>query len=81
MYGFFSDESKIYIILEHGTGGELYNILKSVGPFSEPIASKYTAQMISAMKYLHSMNIIHRDLKPENILLCDDNLIKLSDFG
>jgi aurora kinase len=81
MYGFFFDQKKIYIILEYAAGGELYNIFKSVGRFSETITSKYTAQMISAMKHLHSMNIIHRDLKPENILLCDDNLVKLSDFG
>jgi aurora kinase len=27
------------------------------------------------------MNIIHRDLKPENILICEDDVIKLSDFG
>lgn len=37
--------------------------------------------MVKAMQYLHSMNIIHRDLKPENILVCNNNIIKLSDFG
>jgi serine/threonine protein kinase len=37
--------------------------------------------MIKAMRYLHNLDIIHRDLKPENILLCQNDVVKLSDFG
>jgi aurora kinase len=64
MYGFFFDERKVYIILEYAPGGQLYTLFRSVGRFEEAISSKYTGQMIAAMKHLHEMNIIHRDLKP-----------------
>lgn len=81
MYGFFFDQKRVYIILEYAAGGELYGILRNSGPLDEERAAVYIAQMVKAMKYLHSLNIIHRDLKPENILLCNKNVVKLSDFG
>lgn len=81
MYGFFFDQKKIYIILEYACGGALYEYFQLRGRFEESVSSKYTAQMLSAVKYIHSLNIIHRDLKPENILICENDSIKLSDFG
>jgi serine/threonine protein kinase len=35
MYGFFEDGIHIYIILEVGTGGQLYHQLKKTEPMSE----------------------------------------------
>lgn len=41
-----------------------------------------TANMISALNYLHSHRIMHRDLKPQNILLDENGSnAKLCDFG
>ena len=37
-------------------------------------------QLTKGLVYLHSKRIIHFDLKPENIL-CDDESIKIADFG
>lgn len=33
------------------------------------------------MDYLASRNILHGDLAARNILLCDDNVVKICDFG
>lgn len=35
----------------------------------------------SGMHYLHVKQIVHRDLKSANILVCDDNQLKICDFG
>ena len=51
------------------------------GKFDEDCARFYAAQIVSALKHLHSLNIIHRDLKPENILFNDNMQIQITDFG
>lgn len=40
MYGYFYDESRIYIILEFAPGGELYKVLTNKGHFSEATTAK-----------------------------------------
>lgn len=37
-------------------------------------------QILSAVKYLHSLNINHNNLKMENILMFSNNTCKLCDF-
>lgn len=49
--------------------------------FLEPRARFYSAEIASALGYLHSLNIVYRDLKPENILLDSQGHIILTDFG
>ncbi len=54
----------------------------SVGGKSVPIqlVKYYAAEIISALKMMHSKFIIHRDLKPENILVADDWHLKIVSF-
>lgn len=49
--------------------------------FAEPRARFYSAEMASALGYLHSQGIVYRDLKPENLLLDSDGHVVLTDFG
>ena len=50
---------------------------------STPQRLKWCRQIISAIKFLHSLSppVIHRDIKPDNILLTADGTCKLADFG
>jgi len=80
----FQDDKYHYLISEYCTGGELFERIKDVSPFTEKVAAHYMKQILSAISYCHVNNIVHRDLKPENILfdskLTNSN-IKVIDFG
>ena len=41
----------------------------------------YSAEIVSAITYLHSCGLIYRDLKPANVLLHGNGHIQLADFG
>jgi serine/threonine protein kinase len=81
LYGYFYDDSKVYLILEYCVGGELYKKLESVKRFDEKQSARMILQVSDALSYCHSKKIIHRDIKPENLLLGKDGEIKLADFG
>lgn len=77
----FQDEERLYFGLSYARRGELLDYIKRLGCFDENCTRFYTAEIIEALEYLHSMGIIHRDLKPENILLNDEMHIQITDFG
>ncbi|KDP32419.1 hypothetical protein JCGZ_13344 [Jatropha curcas] len=78
-----ASRTKIYIILEFVTGGELFDkIVEQVQRrLSENEARRYFQQLIDAVAYCHSKGVYHRDLKPENLLLDSVGNLKVSDFG
>ncbi|XP_007024999.2 PREDICTED: CBL-interacting serine/threonine-protein kinase 23 isoform X1 [Theobroma cacao] len=81
MYEVMASKTKIYIVLEFVTGGELFDKIASRGRLKEDEARKYFQQLINAVDYCHSRGVYHRDLKPENLLLDANGVLKISDFG
>lgn len=81
LYGYFYDDSRVYMILEYASKGELYNALKAVGKFDDVQAATYIYQLADALSYCHSKKVIHRDIKPENLLLGVYGELKIADFG
>ncbi|KAL9419199.1 hypothetical protein AB3S75_037036 [Citrus x aurantiifolia] len=77
----FQDTFSLYMALESCEGGELFDQITSKGHLSEDEARFYTAEVVDALEYIHSMGLIHRDIKPENLLLTADGHIKIADFG
>jgi serine/threonine protein kinase len=76
-----ASKTKIYIVMELVTGGELFDKIASRGRLKEDDARKYFQQVINAVDYCHSRGVYHRDLKPENLLLDASGTLKVSDFG
>lgn len=81
MYEVMASRTKIYIVMEFVTGGELFDKIASRGRLKEDEARKYFQQLINAVDYCHSRGVFHRDLKPENLLLDANAVLKVSDFG
>ncbi|TYH12035.1 hypothetical protein ES288_A06G034100v1 [Gossypium darwinii] len=76
-----ASRTKIYIILEFITGGELFDKIVHKGRLSEAEARRFFQQLIDGVEYCHSKGVYHRDLKPENLLLDSLGNLKISDFG
>ncbi|XP_065848597.1 CBL-interacting serine/threonine-protein kinase 24-like [Euphorbia lathyris] len=76
-----ASRTKIYIILEFVTGGELFDKIVHQGRLSENEARRYFQQLIDAVAHCHHKGVYHRDLKPENLLLDSFGKLKVSDFG
>ncbi|KAL9681278.1 hypothetical protein QQ045_013060 [Rhodiola kirilowii] len=76
-----ASRTKIYIILEFITGGELFDKIVHHGRLSESESRRYFQQLIEGVEYCHSKGVYHRDLKPENLLLDSLGNLKISDFG
>ncbi|KAL9266737.1 CBL-interacting protein kinase 32-like protein [Drosera capensis] len=74
-------KTKIFIVLEYVTGGELFDKIANNGRMREDEARRYFQQLINAVDYCHSRGVYHRDLKPENLLLDMSGNLKVSDFG
>ena len=84
LFEVYESPSRIYIVMELFTGGELFDRIVGLGKYSEEDARYFTFKLLNAVLYLHDRNICHRDLKPENILLATadpDAELKIADFG
>ncbi|CAJ0608836.1 unnamed protein product [Cylicocyclus nassatus] len=81
LYDVYENKKYLYLLLEHVSGGELFDYLVRKGRLMSKEARKFFRQIISALDFCHAHNICHRDLKPENLLLDERNNIKVADFG
>ncbi|KAK5826714.1 CBL-interacting serine/threonine-protein kinase 1-like [Gossypium arboreum] len=76
-----ASKTKIYMVLEYATGGELFDKIASNGKLSEAEGRKFFQQLIDGVGYCHDKGVFHRDLKLENVLIDAKGNIKISDFG
>ena len=73
-------QPKLGLVLEYVNGPTLDMI--STDPhisFAQKLV--HLIDLVSVIKYIHSLKIIHRDLKPNNIIINDNLDLKLLDYG
>eukprot|EP01059_Diplonema_ambulator_P011214 TRINITY_DN21172_c1_g2_i2.p1 TRINITY_DN21172_c1_g2~~TRINITY_DN21172_c1_g2_i2.p1 ORF type:complete len:425 (+),score=62.36 TRINITY_DN21172_c1_g2_i2:186-1277(+) len=79
--GFHTTPTSMHIFMELAPGGSLSSLIKRFGALQESTIVQYTAQILSALMYLHSKGVVHRDIKGGNILLGAEGEVKVADFG
>lgn len=67
--------------MEYLEGKDLRSHLQEKTQFEEFNIVNILIQITNALTYLHSNHIVHRDIKPDNIFVCNDNVVKIIDFG
>lgn len=77
----FQTPSKLCLILDYCSGGDLSKHLKIEGHFTEEKAKLYLSEIVLALEELHKRDVIYRDLKPDNVVLDEDGHCRLTDFG
>lgn len=53
----------------------------SAKSFTSQDLLSWSYQIARGMSYLSSKKVLHGDLAARNVLLCDDNVVKICDFG
>ncbi|XP_022761105.1 CBL-interacting serine/threonine-protein kinase 7-like [Durio zibethinus] len=74
-------KTKIYLVMELASGGELFAKVLRRGRLTEAAARRYFSQLVSALHFCHQNGVAHRDVKPQNLLLDQNGNLKVSDFG
>uniref|UniRef100_A0A8C7UN47 Ribosomal protein S6 kinase n=1 Tax=Oncorhynchus mykiss TaxID=8022 RepID=A0A8C7UN47_ONCMY len=77
----FQTQTKLHLILDYVSGGEMFTHLYQRDHFSEEEVRIYIGEIILALEHLHKLGIVYRDIKLENILLDSEGHLVLTDFG
>lgn len=74
-----------YMVMEHLTGTDLQQLVRTGGPLPVEEAVTYVLQACDAIAEAHALGIVHRDLKPSNLFLIrrrnGTGCVKVLDFG
>ncbi|HET8713914.1 MAG TPA: protein kinase, partial [Gemmatimonadales bacterium] len=69
------------LAMEYAEHGDLGTWLERKGPQSERFVRREIAAVLAVLDALHRGQALHRDLTPFNVFVCQDEQLKLGDFG
>lgn len=75
MHSHFTPSSLIFV------RSDLLSVIVAQGRLKHRQAQMYTAQLVLALRHIHTKGYIYRDLKPENVLIDNGGYLRLGDFG
>ena len=64
LYTYFSDSYNIYLLMELGCDGQLFDLMKKKKKFAEETVSVITREVTEGLQHMHKHKVIHRDIKP-----------------
>jgi serine/threonine protein kinase len=75
------DRTRYCLAMEYAEHGDLGTWLARQGPQSERFVRRELAGILAVLDALHRGQALHRDLTPFNVFVCDEQQLKLGDFG
>jgi eukaryotic-like serine/threonine-protein kinase len=69
------------LAMEYAEHGDLGTWLERKGPQAERFVRREIAAVLAVLDALHRGQALHRDLTPFNVFVCEDEQLKLGDFG
>ena len=69
------------LVMEYARYGDLSNWLADKGAQPERFVRQEIAAILETLNVLHRGQALHRDLTPFNVFVCEDECLKLGDFG
>lgn len=81
--GFFVEDHRAYLALEHIEGESLRQVISGNGSMAEERVREMAIKMAKILEYLHEQKppIVHRDFTPDNLILDKEGNLKLIDFN
>lgn len=83
MQDFFSEQRRMYIVLEHIEGTSLRRFVKDKGPLSEQETLRIALKVLDVLEYIHNLEppVVHRDISPDNVMYSASGDVKVIDFS
>jgi tRNA A-37 threonylcarbamoyl transferase component Bud32 len=84
LYGAYEDDTRVDLVFELCSGGELWSRIKSGHAYTERDAARLVRDVLRTVAQCHASGVLMRDIKPENFLFASkapDAPLKAIDFG
>jgi len=76
-----STNTRYCLVMEYAEHGDLSSWLAAKGGQPEKFVRHEIAGMLETLDVLHRGQALHRDLTPFNVFVCENEILKLGDFG
>jgi serine/threonine-protein kinase len=71
----------LFLVMERLHGHELQEEIDACDYMDPVRGAQFAIQALGALEEAHEAGIVHLDVKPSNLFVCDDDHIKVIDFG